>query len=190
MSTPVTDLIVIGGSSGSIPVLMKILDAAPVGFTVPIIIVVHRLKNVESELAPILSSRQTVIEPEDKEMLVPGCIYLAPQNYHLLLEADHSISLDYSELVNFSRPAIDVTFSSAAEIFGKRVIAVLLSGSNKDGAEGMLEVLSAGGVGIVQDPVSAEYPAMPEAAMALSSGLEVLTPSNIIQRIFHPHHNV
>jgi two-component system chemotaxis response regulator CheB len=189
MNAPIADIIVIGGSSGSIPVLMKILEAVPIGFAVPIVIIVHRLKNVESELAPILSSRQTVVEPEDKETIVPGCIYLAPQNYHLLVEADHSFSLDYSELVNFSRPAIDVTFSSAAEIYGKRSIAILLSGSNKDGAEGMQEVIFAGGTGIVQDPVSAEYPAMPEAAMALSPAVEVLTPTNIIKRIFYPHQN-
>ncbi len=184
MSATIADIIVIGGSSGSIPVLIKILEAVPNGFAVPIVIIVHRLKNVESELAPILSSRHTVIEPEDKETLAPGGIYLAPQNYHLLLEEDHSFSLDYSELVNFSRPAIDVTFSSAAEIFSNRAMAILLSGSNKDGAEGMQQVLSAGGTAIVQDPVSAEYPAMPEAAIAMNAGAEVLTPSNIIKRIF------
>ena len=184
MTWPNADIVVIGGSSGSIPVLIKLLDAIPAGFSIPVIIVVHRLKNVESDLKAILGSRYTITEPEDKEPVMNGHIYLAPQNYHLLIEEDHTFSLDYSELVNFSRPSIDVTFAGVADIYKERAIAIVLSGSNKDGAEGLQAVIAAGGLGVVQDPLSAEYTIMPEAAIAMNTAAMVLTPSNIITNIF------
>ena len=122
-----------------------------------------------------------VREPDDKEVIQPNSIYLAPQNYHLLVEADRSFSLDYSELVNYSRPSIDVTFESLAGVYGSRVLVVLLSGANDDGARGMEAILSNGGQAIVQDPATADYAAMPQAALERNPTALVLSPDGIIQ---------
>lgn len=177
------DIIVIGGSSGSLPILMEILNALPQGFSVPIVIVIHRLKNVESDLQTILSSNLTVCEPEDKDAIIPGGIYLAPQNYHLLVENDHTFSMDYSEAVNYSRPSIDVTFTSVAGVYKEKTLAILLSGANKDGADGINEIIEHGGSGIAQDPATAEYTAMPEAAIQANSMVQVLAKEKIIELI-------
>lgn len=180
MSGRKCDIVVIGGSSGSIPVLIKILKAIPLAFNATIVIVVHRLKNVHSDLRNILSDKHIITEPEDKEPVMPGRIYLAPQNYHLLFEQDNTFSMDYSETVNFSRPSIDVTFTSAAEMYGDNTTGILLSGANRDGADGMASIIAHGGKGIVQDPISAEYPSMPSAALETAANIQVLTPSGII----------
>lgn len=170
----------IGGSAGSMPVLVELLNQLPSPFFIPVVIILHRLKNVESELDRLLSVQQTIVEPEDKEALLPGNIYLAPQNYHLLIEDDSTFSLDYSEPVNYSRPAIDLSFSSAASVFGPAVLGLLLSGANKDGAAGLCRIVAAGGTGIVQDPLTAEFSMMPQAAMDLCSGVQPMPVNDII----------
>ncbi|GAA4418277.1 chemotaxis protein CheB [Nibrella viscosa] len=177
------DIVVLGGSAGSISVMIQILSSLPTQFPLSLVIVLHRLKNVSSEMNKILSMGRrglSIHEPDDKEPIQPGHIYLAPQNYHLLVEADKSFSLDYSELVNYSRPAIDVTFESVAQVFGARAIGVLLSGANHDGAAGLLTLVKQGGRGIVQDPETADYPTMPRAALALTDKLDVFTPKQIV----------
>lgn len=146
----------------------------------PVVIVIHRLKNVKSELGALLSGEQKITEPDDKESLLPGHIYLAPQNYHLLIEADGTISLDYSEPVNFSRPAIDLSFDSAAEAFGRNTLAILLSGANKDGAAGICRIAASGGMAIVQDPLTAAFSAMPQAALDLCPGIQTMTVNEMI----------
>jgi two-component system chemotaxis response regulator CheB len=98
--------------------------------------------------------------------LLGGTIYIAPSDYHLLVEQDHTLSLDYSEKVNFSRPAIDVTFQTAAEVYGKGLVCVLLSGSNSDGTNGLLSVKEWGGTAVIQSPASAQVPYMPQQAAA------------------------
>ena len=177
------ELIVVGGSSGSIPVLMQIINSLPDDFKVPVVLIIHRMKNVESELKTLLSSTKKIIEPEDKEPIRQGCVYLAPQNYHLLIEDNKTFSLDYSELVNYSRPSIDVTFMSASEVYKKQTMGILLSGANKDGAEGINTIIKNGGCGIVQDPASAGCPIMPESAIEINNAVNILNPAAIISMI-------
>lgn len=177
------DIIAIGGSAGSIPVIIDVLEHLPEILPVPVIIVVHRLRNVQSEMTRMLSANRPLIEPEDKEYIRKGRIYLAPQNYHLLVESDFSFSLDYSELVNYSRPSIDLTFQCIAEVYKERTLAFLLSGANKDGAEGLLSIIGAGGKGLVQDPATSEFPAMPQAVLAQNPGTETISPRMISEYI-------
>ena len=150
------------------------------------IIVLHRHKNVVSEIAQILERHAKnicIIEPDDKQPILPAHIYLAPQNYHLLIEQDFTFSLDYSELVNYSRPSIDVTFESAANVFKNGVTSVLLSGANSDGSEGIKTILEYGGEAWVQYPVTAEYPIMPQRAIELNPLAKTLSPQKIVSLI-------
>lgn len=176
------ELLVIGGSAGSLPVLIQILKSLVNEITVPIVIVIHRQRNVVSELVKILNSAlqiDIINEPDDKEAIMEGCIYIAPQNYHLLIEKDRTFSLDYSEAIKYSRPAIDVTFDSAARVYKNRLVGLLLSGANNDGCSGMNKIVSFGGTGIAQDPETAEYPAMPQSALKSIKGIKSLKPENI-----------
>ncbi len=180
-------LIVIGGSAGSLQVIHQIVGALPKNFPVPVVIVLHRLKNVVSEMQGILSqhTNKKIVEPDDKSPVNDHCIYLAPQNYHLLLESDHTFSLDYSETIQFSRPSIDATMQSAAKVYGKHVLSILLSGANKDGSQGVKMVLDKGGYAIVQHPASAIYPVMPQSAIELNVGAHALYPEQIIEQIHY-----
>lgn len=162
------------------PVLTTLVKELPAPFPIPVVIVIHRLKNVQSELGALLSGEQEIKEPDDKELLLPGHVYLAPQNYHLLIEADGTISLDYSEPVNFSRPAIDLSFDSAAEAFGRNTLAILLSGANKDGTKGICRIAASGGMAIVQDPLTAAFSTMPQAALDLCPGATSMTVNEMI----------
>lgn len=177
------DIITIGGSAGSLSVLTGLLDALPDNMSMPVVIVLHRLRNVESEMGRLLSATKDIREPEDKEPVKDHHFYLAPQNYHLMIEADKTFMLDYSELVNYSRPAIDMTFSSVADVYGNRALCILLSGANKDGAVGLCEVIAAGGTGIVQDPDTAAFEVMPQSAIDLCRDVKVLTIEEIIKFI-------
>jgi two-component system chemotaxis response regulator CheB len=160
-------LIIIGGSAGSLQVILGIISAIGPGFPLPVLIVVHRNGVVDSSLEELFAARTraAVKEVEEKEPIVDGTIYLAPADYHVLIEEDLSFSLDYSERVNFSRPSIDVTFRCAADVFQKDLVCVILSGGNADGAEGMDYVKGKGGMLVVQDPATAEVPYMPQHAI-------------------------
>lgn len=173
------DIIAIGGSAGCLPVLLSILDRVSDDFCVPVVLVIHRMKNVPSEMNKILSVNKQIAEPEDKEQIKECCMYLAPQNYHLLIEEDKTFGLDYSETVNYSRPSIDVTFSSIASVYKNRVLGILLSGANKDGAGGLGRIIKAGGTGIVQSPDTAEYQAMPLAGIEQNPKIMVMEPEAI-----------
>lgn len=177
------DIILVGGSSGSVHTVRDMLAALPADFHIPIFLLLHRMKNVESRLGSVLSVRRNICEPEDKEPIMSGRIYLAPQNYHLLIEPDKTISMDYSELVNYSRPSIDVTFMSASVVYRERTLGILLSGANKDGAEGINTIIRNGGRGIVQDPETTEFPAMPEAAIKKNKKTEVQSPGTIVDTL-------
>lgn len=162
--------------------VLKLLSALPAQFGAVVLLVVHRQRNVPSRLDELLTihTKSHITEPEDKEALVPGHIYLAPQNYHLLLEAEGNFALEYSEPVCFSRPSIDVTLQSAALLNAdKNLLAILLSGANADGAEGLAAVLAAGGTALVQSPESAEFPAMPLAALARNPAIKPLPVATI-----------
>jgi two-component system chemotaxis response regulator CheB len=176
-STGNIELIVIGGSAGSFSVLLRLIKMLPENFFIPILIVIHRQRNVLSETARIfaeVNKNKKVIEPDDKDSIEQSCIYIAPQNYHTLIEKDYSFSLDYSEQVKFSRPSIDVTFESAAKVYKDRLLAVLLSGANNDGTAGLKTVIRNGGTAIVQNPSTAEFPAMPYAAIESIADINVL----------------
>jgi len=160
------DALLIGGSAGSLEVILKILPDIFLDITFAIIIILHRKAGSDYLLADLLSSktRLEVKEAEEKETIMNATIYLAPPNYHLLFEKDRTFSFDASEKVNFSRPSIDVSFQSAAEVYREKLVCVLLSGANADGAEGLQWVKNYGGKALVQDPGSAVMPFMPEFA--------------------------
>lgn len=179
-------IILIGGSAGSFPIIMNLLPLLPGNFNMPIILVLHRMRNVVSEMAQLFSKASyvhVIREPEDKELIQPGFIYLAPQNYHLLIEPDKVFSLDYSEQVNFSRPSIDMSFISAAHVYKENCMGVLLSGANKDGTNGLSHIITNGGMAIIQDPIDAAYTAMPIEAIKLNPKALVADAATIQQLI-------
>jgi len=161
------DLLLFGGSAGSLDVLMQILPGLRVDLPLAIIIVLHR-KPGESALSELIGDRMEwpVREADEKEAIEKGVVYLAPPDYHLLVEKDKTLSLDDSEKVHYSRPSIDVTFETAAEAYGPALAAVLLSGANADGASGLQEVRRWGGYALVQEPADASVPYMPQQALA------------------------
>ncbi len=156
---------VIGTSAGGLRALEKILGSLPARFSVPIVAVQHRARESEA-FASIMQSlcMLPVHEAEDKEPIVAPGIYLAPPDYHLMLEPGH-LTLSTDEPVSFSRPSIDVLFESAADAYGAGVLAVLLTGANNDGSRGLGRIREAGGFALVQDPKTAESPKMPNAAI-------------------------
>lgn len=161
-------LLVIGGSAGSLSVVIRMMPFFSPDMKLAVILVFHRKLTDANVLTDVLKARTScaVIEAEDKEEIRPGCIYLAPPEYHLLIEKDGTITLDDSERVNYSRPSIDVTFESAAEIFGERLACILLSGANADGAEGLKIAKKHKALIVVQEPRYAEVSFMPEQALA------------------------
>jgi len=160
------DAMIIGGSAGSLDVLLKVLPLLSPALSFPIVIVVHRKHGADSLLPELLSGRTSlrVKEIDEKEYLQAGTIYIAPSDYHTLIERDHTFSLDYSEKVNYSRPAIDATFQTAAEVYQSKLVCLLLSGSNADGVNGLKSVKSWGGTTVIQDPATAQVAYMPEQA--------------------------
>lgn len=161
------ELLVAGGSAGSLEALLKALPKLKSTIPFAIIIVLHRKPNTDTTLVDLLSSKTAlpVIEVGDKEPVLPGHIYVAPADYHLLIEKDRTLSLDFSEKVNYSRPCIDITFQTAAETYQDSLACLLLSGASADGAEGLEFVKSMKGITAVQDPATAEVPFMPQQAL-------------------------
>ncbi|MRX47176.1 chemotaxis protein CheB [Pedobacter puniceum] len=174
-------IFIIGGSAGSLKVLLEVLPQLHHHLKFPIIIVLHRKGYADSQLSFLLSTKTNlkVVEPDDKDILEPGYIYIAPPDYHLLIESDKTISLDFSEKLNFSRPSIDVTFSSAAKVFKENTFAILLSGANADGVAGLNHVKANNGTTLVQNPVTAEVNYMPLQAITQSKIDFVLNPDEI-----------
>ncbi|HEY1082549.1 MAG TPA: chemotaxis protein CheB [Prosthecobacter sp.] len=162
-----TQALVIGGSAGSVRTLLQILPALPTDYPLAVMIVVHLPPYSESGLVSLLkdSCRIQVKEAEDKEPIQPGKAYLAPPNYHLLVEPDFHLSLSSDEPVLFSRPSIDVLFESASDAYGNALAGLVLTGANSDGARGLSAIHSAGGRAFVQSPNSAEVATMPESAL-------------------------
>ena len=178
--------IVIGASAGGIAALGTILPALPATFPVPIVTVLHQHPGGSAGWPEYLA-RQTalaVVEVEDKMPLTAGTIHCAPPGYHLLMEQDGSFALSVDEKVNYSRPSIDLLFSSAADAFGPALIGVILTGANADGAEGLAEIAARGGIAVVQSLQTSDWPAMPAAALqavpqALVVDLEVMATTLI-----------
>lgn len=174
-------LIAIGGSSGSLDPMMKILSLLRPGFSIPIIIVMHRGADSDDSLAQVLQSRTKLVvkDAEEKEPIKPGFVYTAPADYHVLVENDHSLSLDVSEKVNYSRPSIDVTFESAALVYRERLTCIILSGANADGASSGAYAEELGASIIVQDPALASVSFMPDRALAVLKNATVLSIEKI-----------
>ncbi|HLT42344.1 MAG TPA: chemotaxis protein CheB [Sphingobacteriaceae bacterium] len=176
------DIVTIGGSAGSLQVALTILSKLDYPFSYSIIMVFHRKNSpTEATLTQLLQSKSIapVKEAEDKEIILPGHIYVAPAGYHLLVEEDKSFSLDVSEKVNFSRPSIDITFSTTCEVYKDKTLAVILSGANRDGIRGMLKIKKYGGFCIAQDPTLAEVDYMPSQAIEFNACDLVATPEEI-----------
>jgi two-component system, chemotaxis family, protein-glutamate methylesterase/glutaminase len=164
------ELIVIGCSMGGMQALQIVFGALPKNFPLPIAVVQHRYRT-SNEGLPAFLRRHTplqVVDTTDKEWIKPGTIYLAPANYHLLVQREQErgeLSLSVDEAVAYSRPSIDVLFESAADAYRSAVIGVVLTGANADGARGAKRIKNRGGFVLVQDPATAESPAMPQAAI-------------------------
>lgn len=178
-------VVIIGGSAGSLNALMQILPQLSVIKSFAIVIVVHRKSTDEQTFEELIEIKSPVKvkKVEDKVALLPGFIYIAPSNYHLLFEKNQTLSLDTSEKVNYSRPSIDVSFESAAEIYKEQLIGILLSGSNSDGTEGLKAIKSQGGTIIVQNPDSADMPFMPNHAIQNTVPDYILNVQQILQFI-------
>jgi two-component system chemotaxis response regulator CheB len=164
------DAVVIGASAGGVEALSELLPALPASFRPSVFIVLHLPRERPSLLVDIFESRcaRPVREAEDKEPAEPGTVYFAPPDYHLLIEKSRQIALSADEPVHFSRPSIDVLFESAADVYGQRLLGIILTGANEDGATGLHTIRRAGGITVVQQPDHAKVPAM--VVLALQRG--------------------
>ena len=169
------EIAVIGTSWGGLSAVSVVVADLPATFALPLVVVQHRSPDAAGLLAELLQlrTRLTVVEVEDKQPVLPGHVFVAPPNYHLLLDRG-VFSLTTDAPVRYSRPSIDVTFTSAADEYGPRAIGIVLTGANDDGALGLKRIADRGGYTIVQDPKTAESAAMPQAA------IRAVTPSRVL----------
>ncbi len=177
------EAIVIGVSSGGMNALKFIFSALPARFSLPIIIVQHINARSDNEWIKLLNEKSnlTIKEADEKEKIASENIYIAPANYHLMIESDKTFSLTIDEYVNFARPSIDVLFESAAEAYKSKLIGIVLTGSNNDGAKGIKRIKELRGLAIVQDPETAESPTMPASAIAAIQPDYILSLEKIVE---------
>ena len=180
------EAVAIGASAGGIDALLVLLEGMPAAMRAPIVIVLHLPEQHESRLPQVFGSRLAVPvkEAEPHAPVEPGTVYFAPPGYHLLVEDDHSFSLSCDPPVLFSRPSIDVLLESCAEAWRERLVGIVLTGANEDGALGLARIAAAGGLTAVQDPAEAPHKAMPEAAIAAAHPDYVL-PLAGLRRLLH-----
>lgn len=173
--------VVIGVSTGGVTALKRLLGALPVNFPIPILVTTHITPDSDDALAVLLDSLCAirVKEADEHETITPGTVYLAPANYHLLIERSGNLSFSIDPPVNFARPSVDVLFESAAEVYGAAVIGIILTGAGFDGSRGLLKIKNNGGMAIVQDPVDAEMDSMPRSALKLLKADYVVQLSEI-----------
>ncbi len=176
-------VVAIASSAGGLQALNKVLGRLPLGFRVPVLVVQHLDPRHETVIADILARRTelSVKLAEQGEQAKPGVVYIAPPDRHLLVEADGHLALTDSELVHFVRPSADLMFESVAGSYGARAIACVLTGTGSDGAMGVSAVKARGGTVLVEDPATAEFSGMPEAAIATGAvdfvlGLDEIAP--------------
>jgi two-component system chemotaxis response regulator CheB len=175
------ECVIIGGSWGGIEAVGAILEQLPQSFPLPIVVVLHQHRKSGTHI-PEIFKRKCVLkvkEADEKEHLEPGTVYIAPANYHLLIEQDKSISLSIDKHVNYSRPSIDVSFVSTAQVYRDTLIGILLTGANQDGSEGVAQIKRFGGLAIIEDPNTAKVPIMPQAALARTQVDQVLKLQDI-----------
>lgn len=177
--------VVIGSSAGGFNALGKLIPKFPKEFSIPIFIVQHTSPNSDNFLAKFLNklSNLKVKEADEKEEIKAGYVYIAPPNYHLLIEEDHTISLSTEKKKNYSRPSIDILFETAAIAYGNSLIGIVLTGANNDGSAGLLAIKNAGGYCIVQKPTDAEVETMPIAAIELAKPNKILKLDEIVDFI-------
>jgi two-component system chemotaxis response regulator CheB len=175
--------VVIGGSAGSFQGVVKILSQLPQGFPLPIIMCLHRLKHVRNGFVEALSIKSVVqvTEPNDKETIKKGSVYLAPANYHMSIELGNHFALSTEEMINNSRPAIDITLGTSAFVYRDKLIGILLSGANRDGALGMKYISERGGLTIVQEPSECMIDTMPKSALAITKIDHVMKVDQIVE---------
>jgi two-component system chemotaxis response regulator CheB len=163
------DAVVIGASAGGIQALSVLLPALPKGLHAPVFVVLHLPRDRPSMLAEIFSRkcRLPVREAEDKEPVAFGTVYFAPANYHLLLDPGPQLALSADDPIHHSRPSIDVLFESAADVYGDRLLGIILTGANQDGASGLAAIHDCGGVTVVEHPETARSPQMSISALKL-----------------------
>lgn len=179
-------VILIGGSAGSLDVLMKVIPRLPEKINFALVLILHRKGGGDTILEELIALKTSipVITVDDKTPMQPGFIYIAPSDYHLLFEKNRLLALDASEKVNFSRPSIDVSFESAAESYAHDVIAILLSGANADGTNGLQAVKEHGGLVAVQNPETAEMDYMPRYAIQNLAPDYILEIDGILELLF------
>jgi two-component system chemotaxis response regulator CheB len=181
--------VVIGASAGGVEALNQLLPALPKAFAPPVLVVVHVRQGQPSLLPGLFATRCELVieEPFDKDEIAPGTVYFAPPGYHMLVESEDgaapAIALSVDPPVRFSRPSVDVLFESAAHAYGARLLGIVLSGANDDGARGARAIRDAGGACWAQDPATAPAPAMPLAAIAQGAVNEVLTLDDMAMRL-------
>ena len=174
--------IVIGASAGGVEAIGMLLSALPAALQAPVFIVLHLPRERPSLLATIFQHKcaRPVKEASDKEPVVPGTVYVAPPDYHLLIDEGPLTALSTDDPVHYSRPAIDVLFESAADVYRAGLLGVVLTGGNQDGAAGLAAVIAAGGQGVVQQPESAQVSYMPAAALQRNPSSRVMSLGDIV----------
>jgi two-component system chemotaxis response regulator CheB len=178
-----SDILLLGGSAGSFKILFRLVKILPPGLDKTVIIVMHRKRNFMSEIEKMFAQNSSMPLKEigDKDKINKNTIYIAPANYHALIEKGGYFGLDVSESVWFSKPSIDVTFESAADTYTDRCTAILFSGANEDGARGLLKLRNAGSLTIAQEPGDAEMPEMPKTAININAVDYILGTDDIFE---------
>ncbi|GAA4085320.1 chemotaxis protein CheB [Mucilaginibacter panaciglaebae] len=178
-----SELLLLGGSAGSFKSIYSAVKVFPPTLNKAVLIIIHRKKNFFSEIEKLFAqnSRMSLREVCDKDVINNNTVYIAPANYHTLIEKDRYFSLDVSDAVWYSKPSIDVAFDSASDIYCEKCTAVLFSGANPDGAEGLLKLRQNGALTIAQSPQEAEMPEMPQAAINMDAAQYVLDTKQILE---------
>lgn len=178
-----SEILLLGGSAGSFKLMFRIIKELNPQLNKAVIIIIHRKKNFLSEIEKLFAenSRMQLREIVDKDKVQKNTIYIAPANYHTLIETGGYFALDVSDALWYSKPSIDVTFESAADIYHDRCTAILFSGANQDGAEGLLKLKNAGSLTLVQNPADAEMPEMPAMAINIDAASYILSSNEIFE---------
>lgn len=185
-------VIVLGASAGGMDIIGMLVSSLPENFSIPLLIVHHLSATSDGAWAAMLNdrSRIKVKEADEKELVEPGTVYIAPANYHLLLEPDLTLTLTIDERVSFARPSIDVLFETAADSCKGQLIGIVCTGGNSDGAKGLLHIKQKGGVTVVQDPETSKASSMPLSAIRTADPDYILSPGDILNLLLNFHKKI
>jgi two-component system, chemotaxis family, protein-glutamate methylesterase/glutaminase len=178
-------IVIIGGSAGSYNVVKKILSSVPANFPLPIVLCLHRLKDVRNGFVESLNidSSIPVKEPLDKDPVKAGFAYLSPANYHMLIEPGQSFALSTESDINYSRPSIDITMETAGFAFRGKMAGIVLSGTNTDGARGLFSAYKNGAFTVIQQPGNAQFATMPGEVLKYFTPHKIFTDEEIVSFI-------